>query len=164
AMARVARSTRIPGAPHCRKCNYCLHEFKGDRCPECNHSTKHPRTGRPRWRRLLPWSAALIALAAFYLCLWVADAPRVGWVHNYFQIWSPGILEWATQKNIGWLIARGVSTEEIIEYDINSKKQRTVFQQKSFPNRIFSSMQLTPDGTGLVLPLSETDEMAVIDP
>jgi hypothetical protein len=153
AMARVVRSKRIPGAPHCRKCNYCLHEFKGDRCPECNHPTKRPIKGRPQWLRLLPWSTALIALAAFYLCLWVVNVPRTGWVNNYFNIWSPGILDWATKKNIGWLVARGIAVDEIAEYESRTGKLlRILFTQPACMNRGTYCMSLTPDGSGLIRP------------
>jgi hypothetical protein len=165
AMARVARSKRIPGAPHCRKCNYCLLENTRERCPECNHPTKRPIKGRPQWLRLLPWSTALIALAAFYLCLWVINVPRTGWASNYFNLWSPKILEFAKKKNIAWLVARGIAVDEIVEYETMTGKQRRILFTQPLHMQLqwrTYCMCLTPDGKGVILPGYEHDALAVV--
>ena len=48
---KIIQRKRIVGRRYCRKCNYCVDELPGSRCPECGNRTAadHPVVGKPVW-------------------------------------------------------------------------------------------------------------------
>jgi hypothetical protein len=162
AMVRVVRSKRIPGLLHCRKCNYCLHESKSDRCSECNHPTRHAVKGRPQWRRLLPWSCSVAVLSILYACLWMANVPRSGWMSNAVELWSESLMNWGVKRNYLWLVLHSKRIGEIAEYDTRTGIQTRVLSAIGARHPYgFPILECTPDGSALLVPY-KNDSLAIV--
>ena len=139
---RVARTPRLVGQPHCRRCNYCLTGLTQDRCPECGNppSKRRPIIGRSLKRRAGPLLAVASVAALAYGALWAFQVPRIGFVNRLISICSPEWYEAARQRNATFLdrliLQLGGTTTRLEEYDAGSgKKRRLICRLRGQPLR-----------------------------
>lgn len=127
---RAARTPRLAGRPHCRRCNYCLTGLTEDRCPECGAppSKRRPIIGRSLARRVGPLLAVATVAALTYGALWAFQVPRVGYINGLISIWSPEWYNAARKRNATsfdrLILKLGGATTCMAEYDAGSGKQR----------------------------------------
>lgn len=163
ALWRIRRRPRLPGEPHCRRCNYCLKGCPSDRCPECGHSTRRPVIGRPVVRRLLPCLVALTAYGLIAGTAVVIGYPVGVWAAERTPIWSTGLAGAATSVGInlsGW--KRPV--EQILAFDATTGNLlRTVHTSGAVPSVADISPIVSPDGRRLFTVDDATQEMLAID-
>lgn len=159
---RIARTPRIPGEAHCRKCNYCLRGASNQRCPECGNAIVRPIIGRTPLRRILPRAIPAALLLAGYAAAWIAGAPRG----------SPSVMQWngwsfeleAAALRVGISLKQFSCTVDCIkEFDTRAgaftRNLTTVFGVATPDGRLVA----TPDGRGLVTTRDLGQQLVVID-
>lgn len=161
ALRRISRRKRFVGAPHCRRCNYCLTGCTSGRCPECGNAVVRPIRGRPMWLRALPFVLPLAIVVAGYGSLWILRAPRAGYVATWVNWWSYDLHDWARDKGVSltrWLR----QVDRILEVDVESGQTlRTLITR---PNRLhpWCPVTVTPDGSGLLMTIDDGDRLALV--
>ena len=160
-LLRISRQQQVVGEPHCRHCGYCLKDCQSGCCPECGRSVRRPVIARPRWRRMLPWTALLGVVVLGYGSLWALRVPRTNRANAWVNWWSHDLLKWADERNIAWLVARAQFVSRIVEVDVGTGATlRTLFTCR--PSTWDFRIKVTPDGAGLLTPVPDRDRLALI--
>ncbi|MCC7343272.1 MAG: hypothetical protein IT170_19490 [Bryobacterales bacterium] len=159
-LRRVLRTPRLPGQPHCRRCNYCLKGAASDRCPECFTPTKSPRRGRTTRRRLLPLSLLTAIMLVGYASPWIFWLPRTGWFGASLRWWSHDLEGLALKRNIN-LSAWRRPVGFVYAIDVIGGTVTRRFEITLTGFMLHFDITVTPDGTGLLVPLP--DGLALLD-
>lgn len=153
-LRRVLRTPRLPGEPHCRRCNYCLKGAASDRCPECFTPTRRPRLGRTTRRRILPIAIPAVIALLGYAGAWVCWLPRLGWVGESCKWRSYDLYTAALAHGVN-LTAWQRPVDNIYVIDVVPGTVTHILETSCAAWMVGLDIAVTPDGSGILLPLPE---------
>lgn len=157
----IRRTPRLVGEFHCRKCNYCLRGTAAGRCPECFTSTRRAVFGRSTAHRALPHAIPSLLIAVSYGSLWAFAVPRTGGVSAWLSWWSYDA-ETAVSKLGLHLREWRRLCDRIVEIDTEAGVIRRTLMTRAVSRATNCPFAVTPDGTGIVMPLHENDALGLI--
>ena len=90
---RLRRKRRVPGEPYCRKCNYQLTSFQGDKCPECGADLtgRHRVIAQPIRRSVRRFFIIVALFAAAVFGVRYYAEPLTAWTDSWLEWHSPAL-------------------------------------------------------------------------
>ncbi len=101
----------------------------------------------------MPWAIPVSVTLVGYGALWACQLPRVGPLNRWLSWWSYDIEAVALRRGIN-LVRWRETVERVYEVDVpGGGVRRTIFAQQF--SRSFANIAITPDGSGLLIPLRD---------